>query len=204
MKIIDRTGEKYNRLTIKSTYTKNGKSRGICLCECGEVKDIVIGSIVNGHTKSCGCLNRELTVKRNTTHGMTSHELYIVWHDIVKRCTVKTCTNYGNYGGRGITVCDRWMSVENFIEDMLPRPEGLTIERIDNNKGYSPDNCKWATYREQAFNKRIREDNKTGVVGVSHYGEKYRAQFDMQNLGYFDKIEDATKAVNAARMELVI
>ena len=96
--------------------------------------------------KSCGCLK--------TKHGLWQTRSYEVWSSMVKRCTRKSSRNYHRYGGRGITVCERWLDFENFYADMGERPEGLTLERIDNEKGYYPENCKWATVAEQNRNRK--------------------------------------------------
>lgn len=158
MKLIDLTGKIFGRLTIKGRdcTRSDGGVRWLCECECGKTVSVASRELNSGQTRSCGCLARELSKLRNTTHGLSDSPEYGIWSAMKTRCTNQNTKNYDSYGGRGITISDRWLnSFENFYADMGPRPSAEhSIDRIENDKGYVPGNCRWATLVEQANNKR--------------------------------------------------
>ena len=143
---------KYNRLTILKTYSKkmsNGKSQRFawCKCDCGNEKEIALYRVKKGITKSCGCLSREKTIERNTKHGMRHHPIYNTYNGMMARCYNNKKKSYKHYGGRGIKVCDEWHDINNFIKwcEKNGFEKDKQLDRIDNNKNYSPDNCRFVT-----------------------------------------------------------
>lgn len=166
-------GETIGRLRIDK-YVPGVKLDGtrpvyVCTCTCGTVKTVSPYSLVYGGVESCGCWASERMAATNverSVHGMCGTPEYAVWQAMLDRCRNENSRVYADYGGRGIDVCESWKtSFENFITDMGRRPVGaLTLERVDNNKGYGPDNCVWATYKVQGNNKR-------NTVRVTAYGK---------------------------------
>jgi len=156
-RFIDLTGQRFGRLVVlsRAKNDNDGKARWSCLCDCGVTAIVQRSTLRRGESKSCGCLKKELAAEAKTTHGMHRTPIYKTWSDMKTRCLNENDTNYKYYGGRGITVCERWLEFENFYADMGDKPEGLTIERRNNDKGYSPGNCYWATHSEQQRNTRI-------------------------------------------------
>ncbi|MCK5616828.1 hypothetical protein KAR91_83980 [Candidatus Pacearchaeota archaeon] len=173
----DLTGEKFGRLIVIGLNRVNKYHQRFweCRCNCGTTKIINGSRLKKGETKSCGCLHRDIV----TTHGMEKTATYRIWRNMLYRCRTATSKDYKNYGGRGIAVCERWFTFENFLKDMGERPENMSIERLENNKDYSPENCKWATTKEQNRNHRgnrkitYKGETKILIEWAEHLGIKY-------------------------------
>jgi hypothetical protein len=193
-KLIEDLGMKYP--TEKSNY----KARfGLYECQyCGKEFECAMQSVKTGSTKSCGCLRGVKSI-----HGMCSNKFYKTWYGMLQRCDNLESINYKYYGARGIVVCEEWQDVTNFVawaESTHPNREGVSLDRIDNDKGYSPENCTWSDKTTQAINQRIMKNNKSGYVGIYYY-KKYntwraniRINKILKQIGTFKTLEEAVQA----------
>lgn len=186
---------------IKITEKSKPRGYGIYKCDCGKEVRKRHSDIKRGINLNCGCKRIEKVVKSNTIHGLTHHRIFNVWSNMIDRCTNIKHKAYKDYGDRGIAVCERWQSPKNFIEDMYPTfQEGLSLDRIDNNQEYSPDNCRWATHTIQQRNTRkIQQHNTSGYRGVSFHTTHKRwisrigINKKLIHLGYFDTAIEAAR-----------
>lgn len=196
-KMID---DRYGKLVVVEEVPKRkGKRFFLCQCDCGNTKIVNYQSLRNGLTTSCGCFHREMISTLFSKHGGSGTRTYTTWKSMRDRCNNPNSTVYEFYGGRGISYDSRWQVYENFLEDMGPRPEGMTLDRIDVNGHYTKENCRWATNEEQGLNKRAQARSVTGVSGViPARNNTFVATFKSRHLGTFDLLEKAILARQAA------
>ncbi|WP_144440078.1 hypothetical protein [Methylobacterium sp. AMS5] len=151
------SGERFGKLTVIERDGNIGPAAAWkCRCDCGSELTTTGNRLRRGKVQSCGCISIELRSEKRRTHGKTHDRTYTSWQMMRNRCLNPDAENYSYYGGRGITICARWDSFENFLADMGERPPNKTLDREDTNGNYEPDNCRWATPVQQAQNRRPR------------------------------------------------
>lgn len=191
-KLIKELGMRYP--TEKSKYRYK---YGLYKCVyCGKEFETKVASVKRGTTKSCGCQRG-----RGFKHGLKKHRLYKTWISMIYRCSNKKSTYYAYYGGRGISVCEEWLDIRNFIEwAELTYSEGLSLDRINNDGNYEPNNCRWADNSTQILNRGIFKNNKSGFVGVgwhkrdSVWASNIYVNNKLKHIGYYETIEEAVEA----------
>lgn len=155
----DRAGERFGRFLIVSPVRdpRRGGFSWLCRCDCGNERVVPYADLKRGRSTSCGCYcNEQRQAQRgrvNVTHGQSKASIYHTWRSMLARCGNPNNTSYSHYGGRGIAVCERWLSFENFYADMGDAPLGKSLDRIDPNGNYEPNNCRWSTQKEQQRNR---------------------------------------------------
>lgn len=177
-----------------------------CVCDCGNECNATSHDLTSGKKKSCGCLKREKTIETFTTHGLSKERIHKEWRGILHRCKNPSASHYENYGGRGITVCDEWKEdFMAFYEWSMQNgyADNLTLDRKDNDKGYSPDNCRWVTHMENCHNRGVRKDSLTGCAGVTirklasgkiWYRVHITTDYKRVYVGKYDSLDEAIKA----------
>jgi hypothetical protein len=183
-KFINRRGFTYGRLLVTEDagVGKNNKRLWKCYCSCGKEKIVTAGELATGRTQSCGCLHKESI----TIHGGWKKSSYNTWRAMMRRCYNPNDKDFFRYGARGLTVCEEWKDYLGFVADMGEPVGDETLDRINNEKGYSKENCRWASGHVQSFNRRLRP-NKTGYNGVSYLSKdnKWIANITVNKKRYY-------------------
>lgn len=200
MKLNDLTGKEFGKLTVIGRGDANGR-KGVywnCICQCGNSCTVHARALVSGHTKSCGCYNVEIA-SLPKTHGLCHTNEHAIWKAMRQRCKNKNASNYYRYGGRGIKICEEWNLFEAFYKWCIESgfEAGMTIDRIDNNGNYSPENCRWADRITQGNNKSNNKKIVYRGVPLSLNQIERMTGIDRRTIAYRVKSGwDAEKIVN--------
>lgn len=205
-KLIDLTGNRYGRLIVvgraEDRIQSNGRHRVFwkCHCDCGKDIEVLGDNLKQGRTTSCGCYSAELISKLRSTHRETKTKLYGVWCAIKTRCYNPHSTYYNRYGGRGVYMCDEWKNDFTAFRDWAHKNgynEGLSIDRIDNDRGYFPDNCRWVDAKTQANN---RSSNRVLTLdGVSHNVTEWARMLDINPKTLFNRVYEGKSVEDVLR-----
>ena len=180
-KFINLSNQRFGRWIVikRGGKDSDGHIKWICKCDCGTIKEVTRSSLRNGRSKGCAKCS-----PRNNRHGLSRSPTYKVWDGMIQRCTNLNTSHYIHYGGRGITVCSEWKdNFTHFLNDMGEKPKNLTLDRIDNEKGYSKDNCRWTTMKVQNRNRR-----NCIKIGDIHFGWELIHRFDNPSKSQFQCI----------------
>lgn len=201
-KFIDRTGLRYGMLTVVARKEAGPASNGrrvqwVCLCDCGSHCVTTGHALAAGHTTSCGCYQRESTSLRARTHGKSRSATHNSWRAMKERCLNPANLKFPEYGGRGIKVCERWMKYEGFAADMGDRPAKMTLDRINPNGNYEPSNCRWASAKTQAENRRgigrMWKGTVRTIADIARLEGLPRTSLQKRVKHYGETVEDAVK-----------
>jgi len=177
MKKLDLIGRRFGKLVVQSCTRHSSRIAWLCKCDCGGVATVITSNLTRGNSTRCVKCGKGRSLR---THGRYKHPAYNSWRSMIQRCNNKKSSDYPQYGGRGVTICDEWLDIENFIKDMGEPPnEGDTIERLDVNDTYSANNCIWASRKVQASNKRntLYLDNETVIDICTKHNLPYAAVY---------------------------
>lgn len=205
-----KSGNRFGKLTIVSEAekSKNGVRQLLCQCDCGKETTVRANNLTSGNTTSCGCVGEE----SRRTHGMSNTRVYQIHEGMLRRCREDLKEQFPFHAGKGVKVCKEWNpqlggSFENFYRDMGDPPEGHSLDRIDGQKDYSKNNCRWATPSVQGYNKNLDPNNTSGKSGVSFYKQnnKWSSEIHVEGehirLGMFNDFEEAVKARKSAELK---
>lgn len=192
-------GQRFGKLVVigESKKRANGSVHWWCQCDCGNLTCVSGSQLKLKRKKSCGCLQKEITLARQITHNQSKSRTFRIWDNMLTRCNNPNSDRYHDYGGRGIKVCKKWHIFQNFYNDMGDCPEGHSIERVDNDGPYSPSNCKWIPLCQQVWNTRARgyswneQDQK--------WRARIRSNYKQIHLGCFDTEKEARQAYQKAK-----